>query len=319
MTDDIRRDGADNANDSNNAASNNDTADLAAAYALNALSPEERTAFETRLGESEETRNEVTELTATASLLGLAVEPVVPSADLRSSIMGLIASTAQLPRVDAASPPDAASTPEATSPQPIPAQSTPAQAASPRAVRALPPVEAFEEFADQRPTRASATPAERRARGRWLSRPLTVLAAAAAAVVLLIGGGVVSNSIGEAQFQQAQAGRLAAINAADDVQRLAADVATGGTATLIWSDELGQSAVVLDGVDALPSDSVYQLWYINDAGITAAGTLSIAASGTTWRVLDGDLSRGDTIGITIEPRGGSEQPTTEPIAAIQSA
>ena len=28
---------------------------------------------------------------------------------------------------------------------------------------------------------------------------------------------------------------------------------------------------------------------------------------------------GDTIGITIEPQGGSESPTTEPIAAIQSA
>jgi anti-sigma-K factor RskA len=307
MTDDIRRDGDDSSNDNNNS-----TADLAAAYALNALSPEERIAFETRLGESEETRNEVTELTATASLLGLAVEPVVPSAELRANIMGLIATTPQLPRVDAASSPDAASTPEATS-----LQSTPA--ASPRAVRALPPIEAFDEFAEQGPTRATATPAERRAKGRWLSRPLTVLAAAAAAVVLLIGGGVVSNSIGEAQFQQAQAGRLAAINAADDVQRLATDVATGGTATLIWSDELGQSAVVLDGVDALPSDSVYQLWYINDAGITAAGTLSIVASGTTWRVLDGDLSRGDTIGITIEPRGGSEQPTTDPIAAIQSA
>ena len=46
-----------------------DVATLSGAYALNALSAEERAAFEAHLGESESLRHEVTELADTAVLL----------------------------------------------------------------------------------------------------------------------------------------------------------------------------------------------------------------------------------------------------------
>jgi len=31
------------------------------------------------------------------------------------------------------------------------------------------------------------------------------------------------------------------------------------------------------------------------------------------------MSSGDTIGITVEPKGGSKKPTTEPVVAIPTA
>lgn len=76
----------------------NDVESLSGAYALHALSDEENSLFEAHLLESEATRNEVTELTDTAVLLGMAIGPVVPAASLKQSIMAQLASTPQLPR-----------------------------------------------------------------------------------------------------------------------------------------------------------------------------------------------------------------------------
>ncbi|HEY8913351.1 sigma factor [Lacisediminihabitans sp.] len=50
-----------------------------------------------------------------------------------------------------------------------------------------------------------------------------------------------------------------------------------------------------------------------------AGTFDAARSGSTLRVLDGAIVSGDTVGITVEPSGGSKKPTTKPIVASPSA
>lgn len=66
---------------------------------------------------------------------------------------------------------------------------------------------------------------------------------------------------------------------------------------------------------ALPSGKTYQLWYINGSSIKSAGTVQ-ATSNDVTQVLQGDLKQGDTVGVTVEPAGGSRQPTTKPIVAI---
>ena len=76
---------------------------------------------------------------------------------------------------------------------------------------------------------------------------------------------------------------------------------------------------MIDDLDQLPDGKTYQLWYIGEAGPIAAGTFEAADSGVSWRVLDGQMSGDDVVGVTIEPAGGSEQPTTEPIVAFESA
>lgn len=247
---------------------------LSGSYALNGLDAADLAEFEAHLGQSPATRDEVTELTDTAVLLGLAVEPVQPSAGLKASIMDRLDAHPQLPVV--------ASSAAASS-------------------------SAFE------------SPAGRKAQARWFTRPVTALAAVAAAIALFVGGGVITTSLAQNSFAQQQADQLAAINSADDAQRASVDLADGGTATLVWSNTLLSSALIVDGLAPLPADRTYELWYINDAGARPAGTFGVVDSGSTWRVLDGTMKAGDTVGVTVEPRGGSDAPTTDPVVVIASA
>ena len=90
-------------------------------------------------------------------------------------------------------------------------------------------------------------------------------------------------------------------------------------ATLVWSGALGRSALIATDLPELPSGKTYELWYIRDGQATAAGTMNATGgSDATWRVLTGRMAAGDTVGVTVEPRGGSKQPTTPPIVAIAS-
>ncbi|MGV8912656.1 MAG: anti-sigma factor [Rhodoglobus sp.] len=286
---------------------NNDLAAQSGAYALNALSPEEREAFEKHLAASDETRTETTELSDTAVALGMAIDPVAPPPALKANLMAMIAQTPQLPReVETA---DDAANPSATVAPMASAATRAAQATSPSAEHGTVP---------------AATRAEAKAQSRWFTRPATALAAVAAAVALIVAGGVVADSIGrtslqETSFAAQQADQLAAINAASDSQKLVSTVTGGATATFVWSAELASSAVIVDGLEALPADQVYELWYIDSAGARPAGLMNAADNGTTWRVLDGEMAAGDVVGVTIEPKGGSDAPTTDPIVVFESA
>jgi len=249
------------------------------AYVLHALSDAENVQFESLLADSEETRAEVTELADTAVELGLSVTPVDPPAALRASILDKVASTPQL------------------------APLTPADAAAPR-----------EEHEIERPV----GPAEERARRRWFSRPITTLAAAAAAVALIFGGGVAVNAVIQGQQASATASQINQIQAAADYRRSTVQVTSGGTATLIWSASLKRSAIVMQGIDKLPNGKTYQLWYIDAKGAIPAGTFNADWSMQSV-VLAGELKRGDTVGVTVEPAGGSKAPTTKPIAVVETA
>ncbi|MFF1635949.1 anti-sigma factor domain-containing protein [Leifsonia sp. NPDC058248] len=229
-----------------------------------------------------DTPDEASDFEDVAAHLGLAAEPVTPPPSLKADLFAQLASTPQLGAV-----PDA-----------VPADIAPVAPAAPA------PVE---------------TPAGTKARARWFSRPVVIVSAAAAAIVLFVGGVLLGSTIaGSTSFQAQQAAALATINAAPDVQHATADVDGGGTATLVWSGELGKSALVAKDLPVLPDDKTYELWYLRDGAATPAGTMNASDSGATWRVLTGTMSAGDAVGVTVEPRGGSEQPTTKPIVAIAS-
>ena len=250
------------------------------AYALHALSDAENVQFESLLAESEETRAEATELADTAVELGLSVAPVDPPASLRASILDKIATTPQL----------------------APLASTDASA----------PAHEEHELAPR------VGPAEERARRRWYTNPITTLAAAAAAVALIFGGGVAVNAVIQGQQASATASQINQIQAAADYQRSTVPVSTGGTATLIWAASLQRSAIVVQGIDKLPSGKTYELWYIGKKGATPAGTFD--ASGSMQSVvLAGAMKSGDVVGVTVEPAGGSKAPTTKPIAVVATA
>ncbi|GAA1217154.1 anti-sigma factor [Rhodoglobus aureus] len=288
---------------------NDDLAAQSGAYALNALTEEERAVFEAHLAKSGEARTETTELSDTAVALGMAIAPVTPPPALKANLMAMIAQTPQLPReVETV---DDAATASATV-TPLAAAATLSSEATADANTA------------QQSAQPSASSAETKAHARWFTRPATALAAVAAAIALIVAGGVVADSIGrtslqETSFAAQQADQLASINAASDSQRLVSTVAGGATATFVWSQELSSSVVIFDGLEPLSADQVYELWYIDSAGARPAGLMDTSESGTTWRVLDGDMAPGDVVGVTIEPKGGSDAPTTEPIVVFESA
>ncbi|KQW06376.1 hypothetical protein ASC66_07685 [Leifsonia sp. Root4] len=239
----------------------------------------------------------VNEFSETAAQLGLATTPVQPPASLRDELMARIALTPQLPAAgDADGGADAVT---AASPTlRLPAAPAPA-----------PPAPTVSE---------EPGPAERRASARW-RRPVGALLAVAAASALFFGGLAIGNlSDSTPPSNPSQAEELAAIAAAPDSQRAAAEVAGGGTATLVWSGELGRSALLADGLAPLPEGQTYQLWYIGEEGPVSAGTFEASSKGTTWHVLEGEMSAGDTVGVTVEPSGGSDAPTSDPIVAIAS-
>ncbi|SDM78755.1 Anti-sigma-K factor rskA [Cryobacterium flavum] len=297
-------------------------ADLAGAYALHALDADDTATFEALLAESERARIEAAELNDTAVALGLAVAPVQPSAALKANLMSLLASTPQLPPLTAGTTDALASVtnaapvvaPIATPTLPAgPTSTTPnsgggAPAGSASAVTDI-------NFGTGSGPHRTAT---ERAQARWFKRPAQFMLAAAAAVALFIGGSFFGQVLNSNQFESQQASGLAQINAADDSQRAATTTANGQEATLVWSNKLGISAVLVDKLPVLPSDQDYQLWYINGDGAASAGTFDSTGDGTAWRVLDGTMHAGDQVGVTVEPNGGSDQPTTNPIVAFQS-
>jgi anti-sigma-K factor RskA len=266
---------------------------LSGAYALNSLTPNEAADFEKYVEGSEEARAEVAALSDTAVRLALSTPAVQPSSELKTNLMAAIRRTPQLEPIA----------------EPFGADATPASVET--------------GLHRHGPAARTAGPAERRAQSRWFTRPTALLTAAAAAVALFVGGSFFGQTLAphpaDNTALQAQASSLVQLSAATDVQRASSVVAGGGQATLIWSLDLRRSAMLIDKLPALPTGKTYQLWYIDAAGAKPAGTFESSDGGTTWHVLDGKMSGGDTVGVTVEPDGGSAQPTTKPIVAIASA
>ena len=265
---------------------------LSGAYALDALSPEEKAAFEAALAESPELAREAEEFAATATLLALSATPVQPSTSLKASLMAAIATT-----------PQESSTRHEVTDTALASVST---------------------TAEHPETGSSSTEsaAALKARSRWFARPAGILVAAAAAVALFVGGGIVGTSLtqnGSSSSQQASASALAELYAASDVQSAHSTIEGGGEATVMWSNRLATSAVIAQGLASLPSGKTYEAWYINGSSATPAGTFTPGGDNTTWHVLTGRMTPGDVVGVTVEPAGGSQAPTTTPIIAVTSS
>ena len=83
---------------------------------------------------------------------------------------------------------------------------------------------------------------------------------------------------------------------------------------IVYSREVGR---VLFTADELPDPGegrTYQLWLIDDDGPSSAGTF-LPTDGETVVVLDGTAEPGYTVGLTVEPAGGSPEPTGEILVA----
>jgi anti-sigma-K factor RskA len=63
---------------------------------------------------------------------------------------------------------------------------------------------------------------------------------------------------------------------------------------------------------------VYQLWVMRGTTARSVGLLPGSSAGATSPVLAADVQPGDQLAVTIEPAGGTRQPTTNPIVEINT-
>jgi len=92
----------------------------------------------------------------------------------------------------------------------------------------------------------------------------------------------------------------------------------GVSTTLVYERGTAAGTISFEGLPALDAGSVYQLWTIApDANPASAGLLERDDDGSASQAVSGDFADGTTFAITVEPAGGSEQPTTEPLIATQ--
>jgi anti-sigma-K factor RskA len=143
---------------------------------------------------------------------------------------------------------------------------------------------------------------------RWQK---AVLAAAAAVVI-----GLGALGVGLALRPAATPSTAEQVFAAPDVRAVTSDVATGGTATVVFSREKNAAVLVMNNVPPPAPDTVYQMWLLRDGGPESAGIMEAnAVAPSTTRVLP-DIGDSSAVAFTVEPPGGSPQPTGQIFAEL---
>ncbi len=104
--------------------------------------------------------------------------------------------------------------------------------------------------------------------------------------------------------------------AAPDARVESMPATVGGTVTAVVSLRQHEAVVSSAGVPALPGTSVYQLWVLSPSGARSAGLLPANHAGTTAPVLANGVQPGERLGITVEPAGGTAQPTTAAVVVM---
>jgi anti-sigma-K factor RskA len=194
----------------------------------------------------------------------------------------------------------------ATAVTPPPEMRTRVLAAVPQ-IRQLPPT------GRSRPARGDRTGTRRLSAAR-AGVTAGILALAAAVAFLLVTQ--VSTS---RQLQQAQASNraIAAVLAAPDARIESVPASVGGTVNAVMSARDREAVVTTADIPSLPETRVYQLWVITASGAAkSAGLLAVTSSGSAAPVLASGVKPGDQLGITVEPAGGTAQPTTTPVVLV---
>jgi len=163
--------------------------------------------------------------------------------------------------------------------------------------------------------RTHARPRRTRTRVPWVPW-LSGVVATASIVVAVLFGFAQAHTQDELNQVRAENQAISLLLSAPKAKLLTYPVTHGGMATVVLAADRHELAVVTTGLPALPAGKVYQLWLIGKPTITSAGLLPPAKDGQTPAVLATGVVKGDALGLTVEPAGGSAQPTTKPILAL---
>jgi hypothetical protein len=153
------------------------------------------------------------------------------------------------------------------------------------------------------------------ARPSWIG---WVAAAAAVLVIAVTAGWAVvsqSNAALEAQRTQFIAAALDVMAApGSSVAVLQGSASAAGASGFAAFGADGAGYIVLVDMPAAPPGKTYQAWYIADGVPASAGLMTVDRDGYALMTLSNQPGT-QVIALTVEPTGGSEQPTSDPVAA----
>lgn len=137
------------------------------------------------------------------------------------------------------------------------------------------------------------------------------LVAAALALLAVIGSLIVQPWADDEAPQLTAAERVLQ---APDAEQVSLDLGEAGRATVVRSKQADRAVITTEDMVSAPEGKDYEIWFIDGDEFTSAGLMPDEPDQTV--LLDGSAATAAAIGITVEPDGGSEQPTTEPIAVF---
>lgn len=238
----------------------------------------------------------------TAALLGASLRPVDPPAAIRASLLETIAREPQTEHVDQADH----TAEEDTGDRDAVGGSNSGSGSD----------------GDSVDSEVLSLDAHRRRRSAWRTG---LLRAAAAVVLLGVGIGVgrwsVRGAVDEAMDSMASSmastQHYAHLNQAQDVQRVTDTMPDGHVATLTWSRDMSMTALTLPAaMKESASGRSLQVWLKEGETTTSLGVYD-PRDGAGFSFLDVMPKPGQQIVITMEPAGGSAQPTTPPLVTLR--
>lgn len=152
-------------------------------------------------------------------------------------------------------------------------------------------------------------------RNVWVPRLAIATTAASVVAAVVLSVALVSTQR-QLNHVQTQNRAIAAVLAARDARILTRPVPAGGTATLVVSPARREMIITTAGLPSLPPGKIYQLWLLGPPRTRSAGLLPTPQGSHTPPVLASGLAHGDIFAVTVEPDGGTAQPTVKPILRI---
>jgi anti-sigma-K factor RskA len=131
---------------------------------------------------------------------------------------------------------------------------------------------------------------------------------AAAAMVLVLGGiGIVfaSRDRGTTEAEQ-----VAAVLARADARIITLKGEDRAPLKLVWSPSRGEGALLADDLAAIDDSETYELWAIANGEPAQVALFRPDERGVVRSHFTTDLRGADAVGVTVEPAGGSDAPTT---------
>ncbi|MEU7064656.1 anti-sigma factor [Streptomyces sp. NPDC046161] len=108
---------------------------------------------------------------------------------------------------------------------------------------------------------------------------------------------------------------LTGVLTAPDARTVTGRSVSGARAAVVVSAARDRAAFLGAGLPAAPDGKTYQLWFADDGVMRPAGLVD--GGGAT--LMSGPVGRATAVGLTLEPAGGSAQPTSRPLVLLALA